>query len=115
MDLIAIARVCHETNRAYCQTISDMSQVPWSEAPEWQMESAVNGVKFIIGAPDSTPKDSHVSWFNEKLEQGWTYGPVKDVEKKEHPCMVPYEELPAAQRMKDHLFRAIVLTMTQEV
>jgi hypothetical protein len=36
-----IAKVCHEANRAYCQTISDNSQLPWEQAKEWQRASAI--------------------------------------------------------------------------
>lgn len=39
---------------------------------------------------------------------GWKYGPVKDPERKEHPCFVPYDGLPPEQRAKDYLFRAVV-------
>ena len=28
--------------------------------------------------------------------------------KKEHPCFVPYEELPTEQKAKDFLFRGVV-------
>ena len=35
-------------------------------------------------------------------------GPVKDPEKKEHPCFLPYDELPLSQRIKDYLFTAVV-------
>jgi hypothetical protein len=64
---------------------------------------------FIKASPDTTPEDSHKNWLAHKVKDGWVYGPVKDVEKKEHPCMVPYEELPLEQRVKDYLFRAVVL------
>jgi hypothetical protein len=36
---------------------------------------------------------------------------VKDPEKKQHPCMVPYADLPAAQRAKDALFLGTVRNM----
>jgi hypothetical protein len=49
-----------------------------------------------------------VSWLAEKTKTGWKYGPEKDPEKKEHPCFVPYDQLPAEQKMKDHIFLAIV-------
>lgn len=39
------------------------------------------------------------------------YGEVKDGEAKTHPCLVPYEQLPPAQRLKDDLFAAIVRTL----
>jgi hypothetical protein len=35
-----VARVCHEANRAYCQTLGDNSQPAWDDAPEWQKDSA---------------------------------------------------------------------------
>lgn len=104
----AIARLAHEVNRAYCAAIGDHSQVAWDEAPDWQKDSARNGVRFTLTHPDATPEESHKSWLAQKCAEGWKYGPVKDVEKKEHPCYVPYEQLPVEQRAKDHLFQAVV-------
>lgn len=105
---INIAKVCHEVNRAYCKSIGDDSQVPWEEAPAWQQSSAISGVQAILNDPKITPSMLHVCWMSKKQEDGWTYGPVKDVEKKTHPCMVPYEDLSKHQQTKDHLFHAVV-------
>lgn len=102
-----IAKICHETNRAYCETIGDYSQPSWEEAPQWQRDSAVNGVKLHLEG-DVTPEQSHENWMKEKEADGWKYGEVKDPEKKLHPCMVPYSELPITQRRKDLLFKAVV-------
>jgi len=33
---------------------------------------------------------------------------VKDTEKKEHPCIVPFDQLPREQQAKDYLFRGVV-------
>ena len=108
MTVEQIAEVCHETNRAYCAALGDNSQPPWAEAPEWQRTSAVNGVQFHLENPNAKPSHSHESWLAEKEANGWKYGPVKDPEKKEHPCFVPYEELPAEQKAKDALFIGVV-------
>ena len=108
MTIEQTAKMCHEVNKAYCEAIGDHSQVSWNEAPEWQQDSAINGVMFHLNNPDAKPHDSHANWYKDKLADGWKYGPVKDVQKKEHPCMVPYEELPLEQRVKDHLFIAMV-------
>lgn len=86
-----IAMVAHEVNRAYCQAIGDHSQPEWGRAPLWQKESAIKGVIFHL--------------------DGWQWGPVKDPENKQHPCMVPFVELPLSQQVKDHLFRAVVQVM----
>lgn len=103
-----IARIAHEANAEYCRTIGDHSQPQWDDAPAWQQQSAVKGVEYHMSHPDSKPCDSHNSWLTEKAQAGWKYGPVKDPEKKEHPCFLPYEELPRAQQAKDYLFSAVV-------
>jgi hypothetical protein len=108
MTVEQIAEVCYETNRAYCATLGDNSQLPWASAPEWQRTSVVNGVRFHLDNPDSKPSQSHEEWLKEKQATGWKYGLVKDAEKKEHPCFVPYEELPVDQKAKDALFIGVV-------
>lgn len=101
------ARCAHEVNRAYCVALGDDSQAPWEDAPQWQKDSAIAGAKAIADR-NVGPRESHEGWLAQKVADGWTYGPVKDPEKKEHPCMVPYDELPAMQRRKDELFGAAV-------
>jgi hypothetical protein len=108
MEREKIAEMCHEVNRLYCQTLGDFSQPKWIDAPGWQKESAINGVKHAIENPDAPPSASHDSWLAEKKAAGWKYGPVKNPEKKEHPCFVPYDELPEEQKRKDALFLAVV-------
>ena len=103
-----IARVAHEVNRAYCASLGDHSQPEWDSAPDWQQRSAINGVAFHRANPGALPSHSHDEWLKEKTETGWKYGPVKDPEKKEHPCFVPYDDLPVEQKAKDYLFRAVV-------
>lgn len=107
-----VAQVAHEANRAYCRVIGDNSQVPWDEAPSWQRESAIHGVEAIREGRTKVPSDSHTSWSAEKLAAGWTYGPVKDAEAKTHPCLVPFEELPKEQQLKDALFFAVVTALS---
>ena len=107
-----IAELCHEANRAYCAALGDHSQVKWSEAPDWQKESAMAGVRAVWSSPNRPPSASHESWYAHKEAEGWVYGPEKnpDAEPPTHPCMVPYDELPAAQKAKDFIFLAIANT-----
>lgn len=105
---IACAQICHEANRALCLAFGDDSQVPWDEAPEWQRLSAVKGVRFVLANPDAGPEANHNNWMRDKLDDGWTWGEVKDSTVKTHPCLVPFVELPPEQQAKDHVFRAIV-------
>jgi len=112
MTNVQVARICHEANRAYCLTIGDASQPSWDNAPDWQKSSAMKGVEFhlqnLAAGKKPSPSASHDSWLEEKRLDGWKFGPVKDPAVKEHPCFVPYEELPIEQRLKDYIFSAIV-------
>jgi hypothetical protein len=103
-----VARVAHEVNRAYCQAIGDNSQPAWEDAPQWQKDSAINGVAFHIDNPGAGPDHSHAEWLKERAATGWKYGPIKNPDAKEHPCFVPFDELPTEQKAKDYLFRAVV-------
>ena len=107
-DIEAAAQACHEANAVLCRWATpDMPPVPWAEAPEGQIQSAISGVKFIIENPDALPSATHVKWMADKARDGWRYGPVKDAEKKEHPCMVAFEALPYEQQAKDIVFKAV--------
>lgn len=100
-----IAEICHEVNRGLCIALNDHSQNEWHLAPQWARQSAIAGVKYAR-RPDieAHPAGSHSSWMRDKLADGWKYGPVKDVGKKIHPCLVQFEDLPPTQQLKDHLF-----------
>lgn len=102
-----IAKVCYEANRAYCEALGDHSFTPWDDAPDWQRYSNIAGVEFHLDNPNAEPDMSHNAWLRHKREDGWKYGPIKDPEKKEHPCMVPFYELPIEQQAKDLLFISI--------
>jgi len=105
-QILAAAKAAHECNRAFCVAIGDNSQLPWEFAEQWQKDSALNGVKGVINGDG--PEQSHVTWCNEKYEAGWKFGPIKDAAKKEHPCLVDYDQLPFHQKAKDHVYVAVV-------
>lgn len=45
-------------------------------------------------------RNVHEVWSQNRIADGWTYGPVRDDATKQHPCLVPYDELP--EREKDY-------------
>lgn len=103
-----IARICHEVNRAYCESIGDTSQLPWNEAAGWQRESAIAGVASVLADPSIGPGDCHRLWMQRKLDDGWSYGAVKDADTKTHPCLVDFDHLPESDKVKDSLFIGVV-------
>lgn len=46
-------------------------------------------------------KNVHEVWAAGRIADGWTYGEKRDDEKKTHPCLVAYEELPESEKEYD--------------
>ncbi len=46
-------------------------------------------------------KNVHEVWAQNRLNDGWSYGAVRDDANKHHPCLVPYEELPENEKEYD--------------
>ena len=111
MRPVDIARVCHEANRAV--QIAFLDPLPsdhWEDAPDWQIASAIEGVARAIGGDG--PEKLHESWCEFKRKSGWIYGEIKDSHLLTHPCLVPYADLPEDQKIKDHVFSAIVTALS---
>ena len=108
-DAVNAARICHEINREWCAYNGDDSQPSWDDAPQWQRDSAIAGIRFHVANPDAGDSASHDSWMRQKVAEGWVYGEVKDPEATPptHHCIVPFEQLPRDQQFKDRLFRTI--------
>ena len=113
LDTVALqaARTAHEVNRAWCAINGDDSQMPWDEAPDNIKASAIDGVVKIFSGEVTSPAQSHANWKKFKIEDGWEYGPVKDLEAKTHPNIVDsYEDLPDVERHKDVLYFSVVMS-----
>lgn len=46
-------------------------------------------------------RNVHEVWAKSRLDQGWTYGEERNDALKHHPCLVPYEDLPEAEKAYD--------------
>lgn len=108
MTVQQVAQLCHNLNRDFCWLLGDYSQPAFDEAPDWQVQSAMNGVSFRLRNPDVTPEQMHINWMKQKEAEGWVFGAIKNAEAKTHPCMIPYDQLGPEQQLKDHLFGSVV-------
>ena len=43
----------------------------------------------------------HEVWASTRIAEGWKYGAKRDDEQKEHPCLLPYSELPESEKAYD--------------
>lgn len=46
-------------------------------------------------------RNVHDVWAQTRIQQGWSYGPTRNDALKQHPCLVPYDELPVEEREYD--------------
>ena len=113
MNIDNAAQTVHETIRAFAASIGE-SMPSWAEAPEWQRTATDQAIRSHFAAFDEgrevPPSESHDKWCADKLAAGWKYGAVKDSAAKTHPLLIPYDELPLEQKMKDYLIGAVCLS-----
>jgi hypothetical protein len=46
-------------------------------------------------------KNTHEVWARQRMTDGWVYGPQRDDEKKEHPGLIPYDDLTDSEKEYD--------------
>lgn len=46
-------------------------------------------------------ENNHDTWARQRLAEGWTYGGQRDDSAKRHPDLVPYADLPEAEKEYD--------------
>lgn len=57
----------------------------------------------------------HLRWSWDKRLNGWINGKVKDSEKRTHPGLIPYNELPEQEKEKDRALVRIIPSLLQDI
>jgi hypothetical protein len=57
--------------------------------------------KSLMELVEVMAKNVHDVWAETRIRDGWSYGPTRNDERKELPCLVAYEELPESEREYD--------------
>jgi hypothetical protein len=55
----------------------------------------------VLDLTEALARNAHEIWARQRIEDGWRYGPKRDDSRKEHPCLVPYEQLPESEKQYD--------------
>ena len=119
VDWESLGEVVHSNyveNNKYSGT--DLNMRPWAKLREDLKTSNIEQAQYCVEilkrlgygvrpsdlpSPPPSSLKSHIEemarlehgrWIAERLRSGWQYGPVKNVEKKINPSLVPWEELP---------------------
>jgi hypothetical protein len=55
----------------------------------------------LLALTERLAENAHDHWARRRIAEGWTFGERRDDEAKRHPCLVPYDELPEAEKQYD--------------
>ena len=55
----------------------------------------------LLELSETIARNVHEVWAQNRMAEGWTYGPERDDVKRQTPCLVPYEELPESEKAYD--------------
>ena len=57
----------------------------------------------VVDLTELLAENSHENWAAQRISEGWKYGPQRNDAKKEHPCLVPYSDLPDSEKEYDRI------------
>lgn len=63
--------------------------------------SAINLSPDILQLTEQLAENTHNHWAQQRLQEGWQYGPQRDDTDKTHPCLIPYAQLPESEKAYD--------------
>jgi hypothetical protein len=55
----------------------------------------------ILELTERLAEHAHDVWARQRLADGWALGPQRDDARKEHPCLIPYDQLPDSEKQYD--------------
>jgi hypothetical protein len=71
------------------------------ETGDFPAEKQAEIGKVIEEHIDLMATEEHNGWWDTKRADGWRYAPVRDNDRREHPLMIPYGQLPESEKDKD--------------
>jgi hypothetical protein len=94
--------ICHDLGEK--PTYGDMI---YPFLPKEYMDGLLSAVNDAL-VNNVDPVANHENWMKDRLADGWKLGKVKDAEKKTHPSLISYDQLPEGERRKNEELIRIV-------
>ena len=63
--------------------------------------SSITLPQSLLDLTEKLAEHTHDIWARQRLTDGWAFGPKRNDAKKQHPCLVSYEDLPEDERIYD--------------
>lgn len=61
----------------------------------------VNLPESLVDLTEAIAKNTHDTWAKARMDQGWTYGPMRNDIQKKHPDLIPYSCLSDEEKEYD--------------
>lgn len=69
----------------------------------------------ILQLSELIAENVHDLWSASRIAEGWTWGEKRDEEMKQHPCLIPYDELPESEKEYDRQTSMQTLKLIQKL
>lgn len=64
---------------------------------------------------EAIAENAHDIWARARMDEGWTYGPVRDDAGMKHPDLVPYAQLPESEKEYDRIMAMNTLRLMRRL
>jgi ryanodine receptor 2 len=71
--------------------------------------------KDILELSERIAENVHEVWAASRMSEGWTYGKERNDALKQHPCLIPYDELPETEKDYDRNTAMQTLKLIQKL
>lgn len=55
----------------------------------------------LAGLLERLAENTHEVWAAQRMSEGWTYGPERNDATKQHPSLIPYQQLSESEKAYD--------------
>jgi len=102
-----IASIVHSVTMRFPRSDGSYPE-SWGNIPYDAQKQAADAVERVAEGKHQSPEELHILWGELNMRNGWSYGEKWCPIKKTHPCMVPYDQLSDAQKLKDEIWGTLV-------
>ncbi len=74
--------------------------IPYRPQPIDTSTVDLNGLQPLL---EALARNAHEIWARQRMKDGWSWGPARDDERKLHPSLVRYEDLPESEKEYDRI------------
>lgn len=69
----------------------------------------------LLELREAIAENAHDVWASARIKEGWTFGPVRDDSKKQHPDLIPYSALPDSEKEYDRLMALDTIKLVKKL